>query len=108
VAILAPRLASCCYLRGGGLCTARLPLSPIRLAAFPVAPRSSLLRCCAAAVVTASLTRSAQVMLGWKVGSALGAGCTIVIKPSEFTPFSALEVAAAAEVRPPAAVERTI
>ena len=36
-------------------------------------------------------------MLGWKISSALAAGCTLVAKPSEFTPFSALEVAAAAE-----------
>lgn len=36
-------------------------------------------------------------MAAWKVGPSLAAGCTIVIKPSEFTPFSSLELAAAAE-----------
>jgi len=35
-------------------------------------------------------------MAAWKVGPALAAGCTIIIKPSEFTPFSTLELAAAA------------
>jgi betaine-aldehyde dehydrogenase len=30
------------------------------------------------------------MMAAWKVGPALAAGCTIVVKPSEFTPFSAL------------------
>ena len=35
--------------------------------------------------------------MGWKLASALGAGCTVVFKPSEYTPFSALEIAAAAE-----------
>jgi acyl-CoA reductase-like NAD-dependent aldehyde dehydrogenase len=37
------------------------------------------------------------MMAAWKVGPSLAAGCTIVIKPSEFTPFSTLELAAAAE-----------
>jgi betaine-aldehyde dehydrogenase len=37
------------------------------------------------------------MMAAWKVGPALAAGCTIIIKPSEFTPFSSLELAAAAE-----------
>src|SRR5438876_1585256 len=30
------------------------------------------------------------VMLAWKVAPALAAGCTIVIKPAEFTPLTAL------------------
>jgi len=32
-------------------------------------------------------------MAAWKVGPSLAAGCTIVLKPSEFTPFSVLELA---------------
>ena len=36
------------------------------------------------------------MMAAWKVGPALAAGCTIVVKPSEFTPFSALCLADAA------------
>ncbi len=38
-----------------------------------------------------------SAMLARKVGAALGAGCTIVIKPAEQTPFSALALAALAE-----------
>jgi aldehyde dehydrogenase (NAD+) len=30
------------------------------------------------------------MMLAWKIGPALATGCTVVIKPSEFTPLSAL------------------
>jgi betaine-aldehyde dehydrogenase len=37
------------------------------------------------------------MMAAWKVGPSLAAGCTIVLKPSEFTPFTTLELAAAAE-----------
>lgn len=37
------------------------------------------------------------MMAAWKAGPALAAGCTIVIKPSEFTPFTTLELAKAAE-----------
>jgi hypothetical protein len=33
-------------------------------------------------------------MLAWKVAPALAAGCTIVLKPSELTPLTALEFAA--------------
>lgn len=37
------------------------------------------------------------MMASWKVGPSLAAGCTVVIKPSEHTPFTTLELAAAAE-----------
>ena len=37
------------------------------------------------------------MMAAWKVGPSLAAGCTIVVKPSEFTPFSALCLAEAAQ-----------
>lgn len=36
-------------------------------------------------------------MIARKLGAALGAGCTIVLKPSEFTPFSALAFGVMAE-----------
>jgi len=49
-------------------------------------------------VVAGILPWNFSTMMGaWKVGPALAAGCTIVLKPSEFTPFSVLEMAAAAE-----------
>ncbi|MCB8840359.1 NAD-dependent succinate-semialdehyde dehydrogenase [Aurantimonas sp. VKM B-3413] len=38
-----------------------------------------------------------NAMITRKVGPALAAGCTVVIKPSELTPFSALAIAALAE-----------
>jgi succinate-semialdehyde dehydrogenase/glutarate-semialdehyde dehydrogenase len=38
-----------------------------------------------------------NAMIARKVGAALAAGCTIVVKPSELTPFSALAMAALAE-----------
>lgn len=45
------------------------------------------------------------LMLAWKWGPALAAGCTLVLKPAEQTPLTALYVAALSkEVRgPPAA-----
>ncbi len=33
-------------------------------------------------------------LVGWKLGGALAAGCTIVIKPAEITPFTALAIGA--------------
>ena len=40
------------------------------------------------------------MMLAWKWGPALAAGCTIVLKPAELTPLSSLYIAALAkEVR---------
>jgi acyl-CoA reductase-like NAD-dependent aldehyde dehydrogenase len=33
----------------------------------------------------------------WKIAPALAAGCTIVLKPSELTPITALELAAVAQ-----------
>lgn len=36
------------------------------------------------------------MMAAWKVGPSLAAGCTVVVKPSEFTPFTALLLAQAA------------
>ena len=32
-------------------------------------------------------------MMAWKIGPALATGCTVVIKPSEFTPLTALYMA---------------
>ena len=29
-------------------------------------------------------------LIGWKLGAALAAGCTLVVKPSEWTPLSAV------------------
>jgi betaine-aldehyde dehydrogenase len=37
------------------------------------------------------------MMAAWKVGPSLAAGCTVVLKPSEFTPFSALALGDVAE-----------
>ncbi|MES1935411.1 aldehyde dehydrogenase family protein [Salinisphaera hydrothermalis] len=31
-------------------------------------------------------------LIGWKLGAALAAGCTLVIKPSEYTPLTAVEI----------------
>jgi betaine-aldehyde dehydrogenase len=46
-----------------------------------------------------------MLMAAWKVAPALAAGCTMVLKPSEYTPITALELAGiAAEVGLPAGV----
>jgi betaine-aldehyde dehydrogenase len=37
------------------------------------------------------------MMCAWKVGPSLAAGCTVVVKPSEFTPFTALSLASVAD-----------
>ena len=49
--------------------------------------------------VTAAITpwNFPSAMIARKVGPALAAGCTMVVKPSELTPFSALALAALAE-----------
>ena len=45
------------------------------------------------------------MMAAWKVGPSLAAGCTVVLKPSEFTPFTALCLATVADaVKLPAGV----
>lgn len=36
---------------------------------------------------------SPLMLLGWKLAPALAAGCTVVVKPSDYTPASALELA---------------
>ena len=36
-------------------------------------------------------------LIGWKLCAALAAGCTIVVKPAELTPFTALAIAAMAQ-----------
>ena len=36
-------------------------------------------------------------LIGWKLCAALAAGCTIIIKPAELTPFTALAIASMAE-----------
>ena len=49
--------------------------------------------------VTAAITpwNFPCAMFARKVGAALGAGCTMVVKPAEFTPFSALALSELAE-----------
>jgi betaine-aldehyde dehydrogenase len=42
-------------------------------------------------------------MAAWKVAPALAAGATVVLKPSELTPLTALELAAAADIGLPPA-----
>src|SRR5438046_3861980 len=43
-----------------------------------------------------------MMMAGWKLGPALAAGCTTVLKPSELTPLTALRLAElAADIFPP-------
>ncbi|PMX91179.1 aldehyde dehydrogenase family protein, partial [Pseudomonas sp. GW460-13] len=45
--------------------------------------------------VVAAITpwNSPLMLLAWKIAPALAAGCTVVVKPSEFTSVSALELA---------------
>lgn len=33
-----------------------------------------------------------MVMLAWKIAPALAAGCTVVLKPAELTPLTALKI----------------
>ena len=33
------------------------------------------------------------MMLAWKIGPALAAGCSVILKPSRYTPLASLEVA---------------
>ena len=48
-------------------------------------------------------------LIGWKLCGALAAGCTIVIKPAELTPFTALAIAAKAkEANIPAGVVNVV
>jgi betaine-aldehyde dehydrogenase len=48
-------------------------------------------------------------MAAWKVAPALAAGCTMVLKPSELTPLTALELAAIAdEIELPAGVQNIV
>ena len=42
------------------------------------------------------------LMLAWKVAPALAAGCTVILKPAEFTPLTALAFAELAAGRGPA------
>ena len=41
------------------------------------------------------------MMAAWKVGPALAAGCTVVLKPSELTPLSTLKLAELVATAPP-------
>ncbi|SHO67208.1 succinate-semialdehyde dehydrogenase / glutarate-semialdehyde dehydrogenase [Pseudoxanthobacter soli DSM 19599] len=48
-------------------------------------------------------------LVGWKLCASLAAGCTIVIKPAELTPFTALAIAAkVAEAKIPAGVVNVV
>jgi 1-pyrroline dehydrogenase len=67
---------------------------------------TSMLRREAAGVVGAVAPWNYPLMMAvWKLGPALAAGCTVVLKPSELTPFTTLRLAAlAADVFPPGVV----
>ena len=48
-----------------------------------------------------------MMMAGWKIGPALAAGNTVVLKPSELTPLTALQLAElAADIFPPGVLQR--
>src|SRR5579872_2341905 len=67
---------------------------------------TSMLRRDPAGVVAAITPWNYPLMMAvWKLGPALAAGCTTVLKPSELTPFTTLKLAAlAAEIFPPGVV----
>ena len=67
---------------------------------------TSMLRRDPAGVVAAITPWNYPLMMAvWKLGPALAAGCTAVLKPSELTPFTTLKLAAlAAEIFPPGVV----
>lgn len=67
---------------------------------------TSMLRRDPAGVVAAVTPWNYPLMMAiWKLGPALAAGCTAVLKPSELTPFTTLKLAElAAEIFPPGVV----
>ena len=67
---------------------------------------TSMLRRDPAGVVAAIAPWNYPLMMAvWKLGPALAAGCTVVLKPSELTPFTTLRLAAmTAEIFPPGVV----
>ncbi len=67
---------------------------------------TSMLRREPAGVVAAVAPWNYPLMMAvWKLGPALAAGCTVVLKPSELTPLTTLRLAAmAAEIFPPGVV----
>lgn len=67
---------------------------------------TSMLRRDAVGVVAAITPWNYPLMMAvWKLGPALAAGCTVVLKPSELTPFTTLKLAEmAADILPPGVV----